>query len=52
MPGKHQMGWPSLWVAFLLATQKKSDSVTRGGRKLLISTPAQYKVQHQTKNLL
>ena len=33
MPGKRQVGWPSLLVTFLLATQEKSDSAAGGGRK-------------------
>ena len=36
MPGNRQAGWPSLLVTFLLATQRKSDSVAAGDRPLLI----------------
>ena len=36
MPGKRQVGWPSLLVTFLLATQEKSDSGRAAARPLLL----------------
>ena len=35
-PGKRQVGWPSLSVTYLLATQEISDSRAEGARKPLI----------------